>query len=339
MNRFQSLARLADEFARISQRIGSIEAALHRLERSAVINSTGGDVNDESSVISGDLIQLARTPYARFALPIEYPPSRHLVPRYGYSTPVIPGIDHWLAERRDDYSAHLEKMSALKVGHISLQVEGDSGKPAWIGGPICAFDSLALYSMIAIHKPRRFVEIGSGMTTCFARQAITDFKLSTRITSIDPEPRRSIDNICDEVIREGLEVSDLAWVDMLEPGDILFFDGSHRSFMNSDVTVFFIDVLPRLAPGVIIHLHDILLPWDYPPGFVEWYWNEQYFLAAIFMANPAGFRPMLPTTWICRNEEFRRKFDLRFVDLGSDELNASWYGGGSMWFTKSKDAC
>ena len=207
--------------------------------------------------------------------------------------------------------------------------------PAWVGGPISAFDALALYAMVWKHTPKVYLEIGSGMTTCFARQSIKDGNLKTRIISIDPNPRREVDAICDEVIRDGLETCDVSIFDRLEEGDILFFDGSHRSFMNSDVTVFFVDVLPRLKPGVIIHLHDILLPWDYPDSFKNWYWNEQYLLAVYFMASKDCLLPLLPTAGICRSSEFEKFFSSPFVDLGSLDTNMSWRGGGSMWFTKT----
>jgi hypothetical protein len=124
--------------------------------------------------------------------------------------------------------------------------------------------------------------------------------------------------------------------DELEAGDIVFFDGSHRSFMNSDVTVFFIDVLPRIKPGVIVHLHDINLPWDYPDFFKTWYWNEQYMLAVYLMCSKDTLNPLLPTSWICRNEFFKKQIANPFVDLGSDDANMAWQGGGSIWFTKKK---
>ena len=97
----------------------------------------------------------------------------------------------------------------------------------------------------------------------FARHAIRTGNLKTTIMSIDPKPRAEIDSLCDRVMRLPLELCDLNLFRELEPGDILFFDGSHRIFANSDVTVFFIEVLPRLKPGVLVHVHDIFLPADY----------------------------------------------------------------------------
>ena len=165
----------------------------------------------------------------------------------------------------EDYRKFLGFLRQLDLSHIPISLSPQKPlAPAWVGGPITAFDCAALYGIVHKYSPKLYLEIGSGMTTCFARRAIADGRLSTKVVSIDPEPRREVDAICDQVIREGLETCDVSLFDQLEDGDILFFDGSHRSFMNSDVTVFFIDVLPRIKPGVIVHVHDVLLPWDYP---------------------------------------------------------------------------
>ena len=101
--------------------------------------------------------------------------------------------------------------------------------------------------------------------------------------------------------------------------------------MNSDVTVFMIDILPHLAPGVIVHVHDINLPWDYPEMFQHWYWNEAYILAAYLIGARDRLKPVFPTAWVCRRPQFSDWFSEPLVDLGAS--NGSWRGGGSLWFT------
>lgn len=197
--------------------------------------------------------------------------------------------------------------------------------------PYCAFDAVALYTIVRQQSPRRYLEIGSGITTCFAKKAIVDGKLGTHVTLIDPEPRAKIDRMCDRIIRDGLETCDLTIFDKLEAGDILFFDGSHRSFMNSDVTVFFIDVLPRINPGVIIHIHDISLPWDYDHYFKTWYWNEAYLLAVYLMGHKHRIEPLAPTSFMCRDAALEGEFATPMLALG--KYNDGWRGGGAMWFT------
>ncbi len=275
--------------------------------------------------------------YARYALPVEYRPSRSLKPRWGVTQPPIESLAKWFGEHIRDYRGFFEEMLATlpDLADIPRQFsEADLPRPAWFGIPVCPFDSLALYTMVKSRRPRRYLEIGSGGTTCFAYKAIRDHRLNTRITSIDPEPRAAIDAICDLVIRDGLETCDLTIFDELEENDILFFDGSHRSFMNSDVTVFMIDVLPRLKPGVIIHIHDIALPYDYPDMFVDWYWNEQYMLAVYLMNARSRIEPLFPTCFVCQDGRFHDLFSQIPLDRVAD--GNAWRGGGSMWFTHRK---
>src|SRR5690606_20567587 len=113
-------------------------------------------------------------------------------------------------------------------------------------------------------------------------------------TSIDPFPRAEIDSLADIVIRTPFEQSDLAWVRELEAGDMVFVDNSHRVFPNSDATAFFLDVLPNLAPGVLVQIHDVYLPFDYPQDMCDRYYSEQYVLAAMILANPTRYRPLMP---------------------------------------------
>ena len=305
------------------------ELKLIEEEISQAVKNCGGALKKEE-ILPG-------TEYSRYAIPVDYKPSRDFFSRWGYSRGKINAIESWFESYNEEYLKFLKFMRQLHVGHISISLQADKPlAPAWVGGAICAFDALALYAMVLKYTPKVYLEVGSGMTTCFARQSIKDANLKTKIISIDPDPRREVDAICDEVIRDALETCDLSIFDRLEEGDILFFDGSHRSFMNSDVTVFFVDVLPLLKPGVIIHLHDIFLLWDYPDSFKYWYWNEQYLLAVYLMCSMDRLLPLLPTTWISRISEFENFFTTSFVDLNSPDANMSWRGGGSMWFTKKK---
>lgn len=279
------------------------------------------------------LERLPGTPYARYSLPIDYLPSR--VPGKRWGTAERPTIE-WMAKRfsrsHDDYLRRIRRMTEVSAQMTEIPENFDESRlpmPAWYGVAYAPFDAVALCMMLETYKPKLFIEIGSGISTCYARWAINRFRLSTRILSIDPEPRQEIDAICDEVIRDGLEACDLSIFDRLEPGDVLFFDGSHRSFMNSDVTVFFGDVLARLKPGVIIHIHDISLPGDYPEFAHNWYWNEQYLLMAFLLGAGDKVDPLLPTAYLCNQEELMSTFHpvpkLSNLD--------GWRGGGAFWFT------
>lgn len=277
---------------------------------------------------------LPGTPYSEYAIPLDYMPSRDYRPRWGVTRPVIPQLANWFEAHSAEFRAFMEEMRASRDAMADVPLdftEANLPAPAWFGVPYSPFDAVVLHTMIAKHRPRTYLEIGSGITTCFARKAIAGAGLSTKVVSIDPQPRAQVDAICDEVLRDGLETYDLSVFSTLEPGDILFFDGSHRSFMNSDVTVFMIDVLPMIKPGVIVHIHDITLPWDYPDMFAPWYWNEQYLLAVYLMQGRHRIKPLAPTSYLCRAPQFADWFDTPIFDFG--ERNESWRGGGAMWFT------
>jgi predicted O-methyltransferase YrrM len=227
-------------------------------------------------------------------------------PRYGYGKPPHPEIYEILNRHRADYAALLRSFLPLKDALLAIPLRSHSNsiEPCWLnrwlpGG----LDTLALYGMLAVNRPKQYLEIGSGYSTRLARRAIRDQKLPTTITSIDPKPRAEIDELCDRVVRRSLQEQDLAVFDDLEPGDIVFFDGSHRASMNSDVTVFFLEVLPRLLPGVFVHLHDIPLPADYPPEWRDWYYSEQYLLAVSLLDSHPNFEIVLPNAFVSGDAE------------------------------------
>jgi hypothetical protein len=159
--------------------------------------------------------------------------------------------------------------------------------------------------MVARTNPRRYVEVGSGNSTKFARRAIQDHGLQTRIESIDPNPRADVADVADVIIRKPLERVDLPIVRSLEAGDILFIDGSHRCFMNSDATVAFLDILPWLKAGVLVHFHDIYLPYDYPPATEQDFYSEQYLLAAYLLGGGKRMQILLPNAYISVDDELR----------------------------------
>src|SRR5262245_18921113 len=235
---------------------------------------------------------------------LDYPV--HAEPRWGHGRPVHPQIYGILERGRTRYEETLKSFLPLKdsLSAIPLDDKPDSTEPCWRnhwlpGG----LDTLALYGMLATSRPKQYMEVGSGYSTRLARRAVRDQKLETTITSIDPQPRAEIDKLCDRVIRQSLQQVDLAFFDELEPGDVVFFDGSHRSSMNSDVTVFFLEVMPRLLPGVLVHLHDIALPADYPPEWRDGYYSEQYLLAVSLLAEHPNFDVVLPNAFVAADVE------------------------------------
>jgi hypothetical protein len=230
-------------------------------------------------------------------LTLEYPRSATNEPRWGYGRPAHERLNAIISRHDDAYRRELDRLREY-VPHLDLGVN------PWLG----PLDRLSLYAYICRRRPKVYVEIGSGTSTRIARQAIRDAALPTRVVSIDPEPRAEIDAICDESIRRPLESTDLSLFSNLEERDVIFFDGSHRIFMNSDVTTFFVDVLPNLFPGVLVGIHDIHLPLDYPPEAANVYPSEQYLLAAYLLAGGPWIEPVLPCSYIERHPTLGHKF-------------------------------
>ncbi|MDP4023178.1 class I SAM-dependent methyltransferase [Methylobacterium sp. NEAU 140] len=192
----------------------------------------------------------------------------------------------------------------------------DAKTPYWNNTWFTALDAAALVTMLAWKRPARYLEIGSGTSTRFARYAVDALHLPTQLTSIDPMPRLAIDALCDWTVRSPLEACDLKVFDELRAGDILFFDGSHRAFTNSDVTVFFFEVLPRLRPGVMVHIHDIFIPDDYPAAWNHRLYNEQYLLAAMLLCGAPPFRVSLPVTYVCKHAAYGARVRRAFAARG-----------------------
>ncbi len=212
-------------------------------------------------------------------------------------------------QNRSSYKAAMQAFLPLSQYFLTIPARRTASslptEPCWINSWIPALDGVALYGHIVIHKPQIYMEVGSGNSTMFARKAIADHNLGTRIVSIDPCPRAEVAEICDEAIRKPVEEVDLQVFDRLEKNDILLIDNSHRVFMNSDATTMFLDVIPRLKPGVLVAIHDITLPYDYPTEWVNRFYSEQYLLAAYILAKGHLFDIVFPGMFISRDKELR----------------------------------
>jgi hypothetical protein len=237
-------------------------------------------------------------------LVLDYPVSDQ--PRYGRKTPPHAQIKALLDSRRGHFGDVLRAIADRRELLDSIpDNSADEGSltPHWNNDWFTALDACVLMHFILEHRPRRFLEIGSGTSTIFAHHAVRFGGLETKMISIDPHPRRQIDALCSRVIRNPLEDTDLSIFDELEAGDILFLDGSHRLFTDSDATVFFLDVLPRLKPGVLVHIHDIFWPCDYPAEWGRRYYSEQYALGLVLLFAGSRFETLFPCAYVSRDAE------------------------------------
>jgi hypothetical protein len=200
------------------------------------------------------------------------------------------------------YGEMLRVFGALDESFATVATDLDPShfEPFWNNIWLPPLDCIAICGFLATRRPKLYVEVGSGNSTKFARWIIRQRQLPTRIVSIDPYPRAEIDALCDEVIRAPLEDTNQTIFAELEPGDILFVDNSHRSFPNSDVTVFFMEILPVLPKGVVVGIHDIFLPFDYPEDWKTRFYNEQYLLAAYLFGGADGSKILLPVNYMGR---------------------------------------
>lgn len=209
-----------------------------------------------------------------------------------------------------------------------ISYEG-GGELIWTNGFLPGLDILSIFAIPEIFKPKCIMEVGSGTSTQLFHLSREIHNLDYKIISIDPEPRKSIDKYCDEVIRLRLEDIDLDTFQRIKANDILFIDNSHLIFPNSDSMVFYLDILFNLPPGAIIHIHDIYLPFDYPQFMCDRYYNEQYGLAIAMLSNPERFEFILPNFYISQHKFLSKKLDT-FWEFDSDDRIEKH--GGSFWF-------
>jgi hypothetical protein len=232
----------------------------------------------------------------------EYPAEAQ--PRWGWDRPAHPALDRRFAVDRDEYRRVLDACAAYLDGLRAIpRVPGLNGAPTWHNDFFGGLDAVALYHFLVDRRPARYVEVGSGHSTRFARRAIGDAGLATTITSIDPAPRADVEALCDTVHRVGLQDAPLEIFDTLTDGDVVLIDGSHMVHMSSDVAVVFTEVLPRLAPGVLVGIDDVFLPWDYPATWAGRWYGEQYLLAVLLLSGDPTWRVRFPAWWVSNDAE------------------------------------
>ncbi len=260
---------------------------------------------------------------------IDFPP--RFAVRWGHGEKTSPHIDSMFAANRNQQIEFIDLIASFAENYLKIPLETQEDlEPRWKQNWFPPLDGMSAYAMVAGKTPKRLIEIGSGNSTKFFARAKRDHNLSTEITSIDPFPRAEIDVLCHKVHRKGLEDVDLSVFDQLEKGDVVFFDGSHRSFQNSDVSVFFIDVLPRLAEGVIVGLHDIFWPDDYPEAWLGRYYNEQFVLGAYILAFGDKFPLVFATShaWKRLGDELKAKMPAELL------AKIPPLTGGCFWWEK-----
>jgi hypothetical protein len=195
--------------------------------------------------------------------------------------------------------------------------------------PFRGVDALVAYCMIRHFQPQLTIEVGSGWSSLVLGQAAAKNNNSGLIC-IDPFPsdfvRRGIAALR-SLIEKKVQEIDLDFFTQLDSGDILFIDSSHTVKIGGDVNYLFLEVLPRLKPGVIVHVHDIFLPFEYRRDWVldEFrFWTEQYLLQAFLTFN-SKFEVLLANSYLNHYHQ---------ADLKSAFPGLSSWAGGSFWMRR-----
>ena len=196
-------------------------------------------------------------------------------------------------------------------------------------------DAEMLYNMVRHFKPNRVIEIGSGYSTRMMKLALDKNRAegtdSTHIC-IEPYEMPWLESLgVDEVVREKVENLSIGFFDTLEQNDILFIDSSHVIRPGGDVLYEFLNIIPKLRRGVIVHVHDVFLPYEYPRQWIvekRRFWNEQYLLHA-FLAFNSFVEVLAAVHWLDKNHPDK-------VSKACPVYGEQRRGSGSFWFRKTK---
>jgi predicted O-methyltransferase YrrM len=175
-----------------------------------------------------------------------------------------------------------------------------------------------LHAAVRYFTPRQVIEVGAGMSTLVLTSALKTNDKGV-LTTIDPNPREAVRDLPERcrIVSKPVEHIPLETFEALERDDLLFIDSSHVVRTGGDVNYLYLDVLPRLKSGVIVHIHDIQLPYEYFKAYSSrrdaprLFWTEQYLLQAFLTHNPK-WEILLAGYWLQREraEQFQVAFPL-----------------------------
>ena len=199
----------------------------------------------------------------------------------------LTGLD-WRPEEQRELLMRLGRW-ASEVQEFSHDRPSSNGRFFFNNSAISPFDAAVYYAMLRELKPRRVLEVGGGYSTMLAAEAARR-NGSTVLDCIEPYPMDDLRRLpgLRRLLERGVQTVPIEEFTTLEAGDVLFIDCSHVSKIGSDVNHLVLRVLPRLAPGVIVHIHDMFVPQEYPKRWVkdlQLFWSEQYVVHAFLLFN------------------------------------------------------
>jgi xanthine/CO dehydrogenase XdhC/CoxF family maturation factor len=230
-----------------------------------------------------------------FFIPYRYAERQPPLPAHG----AYPAMARLLAAAEPAMAEVIAAIAACAEDLRAIPVEGGPPEPRWNQDWFPGLDAAAAYAMVRSRRPGRIVELGSGHSTRFLVRAVRDGALGATVTAIDPAPRAALLGLGVTHHRATLQElagSDAAPLADLSPGDVLFVDSSHVLMPGSDVDLLVAEILPALPRGVLVHVHDIFLPDDYP---ADWRWrgyNEQSAVAALIAGG--AYEPLFASHYL-----------------------------------------
>jgi hypothetical protein len=245
-------------------------------------------------------------------------------------SPELPGID-W----NEDAQARLvrERLAAQEPLRFAAQATGDPTEYHESNEMFSALDAWALQAMLRHLEPDRLIEVGCGWSSLVTARVNRELRRGAiDVTCIEPHVPDFLAGGVEGLTRVlPARVQDVPVERFLElrAGDVLFIDSSHVVKTGSDARFLYHEVLPRLRAGVVVHVHDIFLPAEYPE---EWVlsgrgWNEQYILQS-FLAFNSAFEVLLAVAWFARTHPDA----LEPAGFSAERLRT--VGGGSFWMRR-----
>lgn len=214
-----------------------------------------------------------------------------------WETEDYPAVRSAFAAAEDRFASFLAEIDANEERF--LRIAAEPAGPSFASRYLSAFDAASVYTSITSLRPARVIEIGAGHTTRFMARAVSDSGLATTILTIDPDPRIPVTSRSVKLERRLLAASDAPLFATLKAGDLVFVDSSHIVQQGFDVDIILNRILPALAPGVVVHFHDVFLPYPYPPDWKYLRFNEQCALMPWILSGV--FEPVFASHYVWRD--------------------------------------
>ncbi len=210
--------------------------------------------------------------------------------------PASASLERILADHAAVFAATLARLEDFAANLEAIGADDPAPGPRWNQDWFPRLDAAVAYAMVRAAEPARIVEIGSGHSTRFMARAIADGGLITKLTAIDPAPRATIDALPITFERCTVHQADPGLITTLGAGDILFIDSSHIAMPGTDVDLLLNHLLPLLPQGVLVHIHDMFLPDDYPSSWDWRGYNEQLVVAPLLTSG--AWQPLFASRYI-----------------------------------------